>query len=411
VKSSLSGLGSHPAYPALRAFSALILLTFGGAGMYLAIIVLKPVEAEFEVERYAASLPYTVHMIGFGLGGILMGWVSDRVGVAATALLGSVMMALGYSMASQATSIHELWLIHAIFIGLLGSATVFGPLVADISHWFTARRGMAVAVVISGSYVAGALWPPILQHGFETVGWRETYQLLAVATAAVMIPLSLMLLPRRVTTGDASLEEDRAAFSERPLGLSRTGLQSTICVAGIGCCAAMAVPQVHIVAHATDLGFEAVDGAGMLAVMLGCGIISRLGSGWISDKIGGLRTLLLGSVFQGVMIAAFIPTTSLEGLYVVSGLFGLSQGGIVPSYAMIVRSCFPAAEAGWRIGLSLLFTILGMALGGFLAGYIFTRTGSYDMAFIMALAFNMGNIIIAVTLLMRSRGTVATATA
>lgn len=369
--------------------------------MFIVIVALKPIAAEFDVERATASLPYTAHMIGFGMGGIAMGWISDRIGVVWPVLFGSAMLGVGLAVASASTSIETLILTHGLLIAFAGSSGMFSPLVADISHWFTARRGMAVALVISGAYIAGAIWPPVAQWGFDQFGWRQTYWLLAWYSLIVMLPLSFLLLPSA-----PKVKEDTGTAehgSDRPLQMSPAALQCLICVAGISCCAAMAVPQVHIVAHATDMGFSAVNGANMLAIMLGCGVVSRLGSGWISDRIGGLKTLLLGSVAQGITIALFIPMDTLTGLYIASALFGLSQGGIVPSYAIIVRTFFHASDAGWRIGTAMMFTMLGMALGGWLAGELYDRTQSYFAAFIMALGFNALNAGIAITLLRRQR--------
>lgn len=390
-------------YPLVRVAAALALLTSGGTAMYLAIVALKPVALEFGASRAAASLPYTVFMLGFGSGGILMGWVTDRIGIVAPTMFGSLSMVAGFTLAAQAESLFVFCLANGVLLGLLGASSVFAPLVADISHWFQKRRGMAVAVVICGSYVAGAIWPPVAQHYFDTIGWRATYQGFAWFCLFVMLPLTLLLLPRPPRDHSHPISESGVAGAARPLGLPRAGLQCLLCAAGVGCCVAMAVPQVHIVAYASDLGFDAADGARMLAVMLGCGIISRLASGWLSDRIGGLKTLLLGSVLQGSAIALFIPFDGLTALYLIAALFGLSQGGIVPSYAIIVRSYFPASEAGWRIGTTLLFTMIGMALGAWLAGLSFDITGSYAAAFLMAIAFNAFNALIALWLLLRDR--------
>ncbi len=216
-----------------------------------------------------------------------------------------------------------------------------------------------------------------------------------------MLPLSLLLMPR-APVGVAASARPGAAQGDRPLGMRPAALQCLICAAGVGCCVAMAVPQVHIVAHATDLGYDAARGAEMLALMLGAGVVSRIASGWISDRIGGLRTLLLGSSLQALMIALFIPFTGLPALYALALMFGLSQGGIVPSYAIIIRTFFAPGEAGWRIATALLFTMLGMALGGWLAGALHDVTGSYGIAFGVAVLFNLGNMVIAVLLLRRS---------
>lgn len=376
------------------------MLTVGAAGMYCAIVVLKPVLQEFDVSRSVASIPYMSTMIGFGLGGILMGRISDRIGVMPPVLFGGVSMGAGFYIASLSTSFWQFSLAHGVLIGLFGMSACFAPLVADISHWFTRRRGIAVAIVICGSYVAGAIWPPTIQHNFDTIGWRDTYLGFAWICFAAMTIFGLLLYRRFGGNGGDDVNES-PELSKRPLGYSSGSLQSLLCVAGIGCCAAMAMPQVHIIAHAVDLGFSAARGAEMLALMAGCGVVSRLASGVLSDRFGGIRTLLLGSGLQAAVLVLFLPVDTLTGLYLVSALFGLSHGGIVPSYAIIVRTYFDAGSAGERIGIVLLFTMIGMALGGWMAGALYDLTGSYDAAFVNAVAFNILNMVIAGMLLRR----------
>jgi MFS family permease len=390
-------------YPIVRLATALALLTSGVATMYIAIIGIKPIALEFGATRGAGSLTYTLLMVGYGSGGILMGYVSDRLGVMLPALFGSACLAVGFSLAATSTSLVEFYWMHGVLLGLLGSASVFTPLVADISHWFTARRGIAVAIVISGSYLGGAVWPPVAQSLFDSIGWRATYQAFAWYSLLVMIPLCFVFAPTRKTTASGANSIREQAFPARPLGMRPNSLQSLICVAGLGCCIAMSVPQVHLVAHATDLGHSAVDGARMLALMLACGVVSRIASGWLSDRIGGLKTLLMGSVAQGVMLVAFIPFDGLTALYVLAALFGFSQGGIVPSYAIIVRAFFPPGAAGWRIGATMLFTMLGMALGGWFAGVLYDLTGSYTAGFIMGAGINLGHAAMAVWFLRRAQ--------
>lgn len=389
-------------YPLIRLFAALALMTIGGTGMYAIVVSLKPVAVEFGSGRGAASLPYTLTMIGYGLGGILMGRVSDRVGVLWPALFGSFMLAAGFATASQVETIWQLCLVQGLMIGLLGSAATFAPLVADTSHWFVRRQGIAVAIVISGNYLAGAVWPPIIQRIIDVDGWRGAYQELALFCVIVM-PLLALALYRRAPLQHTDSTATGGTSGERPLGMRPNRLQCIVCFAGIGCCVAMAVPQVHIIAYVTDLGFEARDGANMLAIMLGCGVVSRLVSGMISDRIGGLKTLLLGSGLQMLALTLFLPFKSLIALYLIAALFGLSQGGIVPSYTIIVRTFFRAEDAGWRIGMALFFTLLGMALGGWLAGAIYDITGSYEAAFINAIGFNIANLAMAAYLLNRVR--------
>jgi MFS family permease len=252
--------------------------------------------------------------------------------------------------------------------------------------------------------LAGAIWPPIVQHFVETIGWRQAYIGLGVF-CAVTLPLLSMLMRRRPPAA-AAAPPGAAHFgtpSSRPFGLSLNGAQGLLCIAGVACCVAMSMPQVHIVAYCTDLGFGAARGAQMLSLMLACGIVSRLISGAICDRIGGLRTLLLGSALQGLALVLFLPFDGLVSLYVISALFGLFQGGIVPSYAIIVREYFPPAEAGARVGTVLMCTLFGMALGGWMSGKVFDLTGSYHAAFVNGVAWNLLNLTIACTLLWRTR--------
>jgi MFS family permease len=278
-------------------------------------------------------------------------------------------------------------------------------LLADTSMWFVRRRGMAVAVCASGNYLGGAIWPPIVQYFVEAVGWRQTYLGMGVFCGLTMAALALLMRARPPVSAPIVPSSDSAsasrAASSRYFGLNPGQAQLLLCVAGVSCCVAMSMPQVHIVAYCTDLGFGAARGAEMLSLMLGCGIASRLISGFICDRIGGLRTLLLGSVLQGIALLLFLPFDGLVSLYLIAALFGLFQGGIVPSYAIIVREYFPASEAGARIGAVIMATLLGMALGGWMSGKVFDLTGSYQAAFINGIAWAVLNIGIAVFLIRR----------
>jgi len=399
----------------LRLLASLALMTLGGGGMYAVVVVLPSVQAEFGVDRADASMPYTLTMIGFGLGGILMGRLADRFGVMLPVIIGAICLGGGFIAAAAAPGIWQFTIAQGLLIGLLGSSATFVPLVADTSLWFTRRRGIAVAICASGNYLAGAVWPPIVQHFVEEVGWRQAYFGMGLVCTLGMLPIALALRRRppalvsSVTEHAAAPAQPRVAPASaawpasRPLGLSPGSLQWLLAVAGVSCCVAMSMPQVHIVAYCGDLGYGAARGAQMLSLMLGFGIVSRLVSGVICDRIGGLRTLLLGSVLQTVALALFLPFDSLTSLYLISALFGLFQGGIVPSYAIIVREHFAPQEAGARVGIVLTATLLGMALGGWLSGKIFDLTGSYDAAFVNGIAWNLVNIGIVLMLIGRSR--------
>ena len=350
-------------------------------------------------------------MIGFALGGVFMGRLADRLGIMVPAIIGSLALPAGFYLAAHASSILEISLAFCLLCGFLGSSFSMAPLIADISHWFSRRRGLAVGIAFSGSYVAGAIWPPILQRMFDAQGWRESFIDLALLTLILMALLSLLLYPKPTT----NVQLTTAGSNNSNLtnsAISAGSLQSLICLAGFGCCVAMAMPQIHIVPYVMDLGHPAMRGAEMLGLMLGFGIISRIGSGWLSDRIGGVATLLLGSTLQLAVLIAFLTGNSLVFLYGISIAFGLSQGGIVPSYTIILRAFFPPKQAGWRISTSFLFTVAGMAFGGWVAGLLYDLTGSYTVSFLNAIGFNILNLWIAATLLKQSRtiGTRATTT-
>ncbi len=383
---------------------ALLLMTIGSGAMYVVSVVLPAVQAEFGAARADASLPYTLLMVGFGLGGIAMGKVADRFGVMWVVLIGAVGLGSGFVIAGQAGSLTAFAIVHGVLLGAFGSAATFAPLVADTSLWFARRRGIAVAVCASGNYVAGAIWPPIVQHFVETVGWRSTYAGLGLFCVATMAPLALLLRARPpVPAARPAVRALGGMTSSRPFGWSPNQAQLLLCIAAVSCCVAMAMPQVHIVAYCGDLGYGAARGAEMLSLMLACGIASRLISGAICDRIGGLRTLLLGSVLQGIALLLFIPFDGLLSLYIISALFGLFQGGIVPSYAIIVREHFEPREAGARVGTVLMASLFGMALGGWMSGKVFDLTGSYHAAFINGVGWNLLNLAIALFLLARVR--------
>jgi MFS family permease len=366
------------------------------------VVVLPAVQAEFGVARGSASLPYTATMLGFAVGGLLMGRVADRFGIAGPLAAGSIALGFGFVLTAQAASLGQFALTQGLVIGLLGSSVTFGPLVADISHWFTRHRGIAVSVCASGNYLAGAVWPPILQHFTATQGWRPTLIGVGVFCVLTMLPLTIALRRRSPVAHEAISAGNAETVAGRAY-VSPGRLQALLMVAGVACCVAMSMPQVHIVAYAGDLGHGVAHGAEMLAIMLGMGVVSRLASGWIADRAGGVATLILGSALQCLVLVLYLPFDGLVSLYVVSALFGLAQGGIVPSYAVIIREYFAPQEAGTRIGGVVMATILGMALGGWLSGAIYDVTGSYHLAFVNGIAWNLLNLAIALWLLRQPR--------
>ena len=386
-------------YAWMRLLISLALSTIGGIGLWSSVVVLPTIQSEFGIDRAGASLPYTVTTIGFAIGGVMMGRIADRFGITVPLFIGAIGLGAGFILAGLSGSYVQFLLANALLIGLLGNSTTFGPLVADVSLWFLKRRGIAVAIVASGNYLAGTIWPPLLQRAITAYGWRPSYIVIGLLCVVTMMPLALLLQKRPVF-------DDRASPASKPghgLLPKPAYLYPLLVLAGLCCCVAMSMPQVHIVAYCGDLGYGPARGAEMLSLMLGFGVVSRLASGLIADRISGVGTLILGSFLQMLALAFYIPCDGLTSLYIVSAFFGLAQGGIVPSYALIVRDHFPAREAGWRISLVLTATVLGMALGGWMSGKIFDLTGSYQAAFLNGIAFNLVNLAVAAWLLIGRR--------
>ncbi|MBS0534126.1 MAG: MFS transporter [Proteobacteria bacterium] len=392
--------GVESPYAWRRLAAGLLLSTIGGVCMWSVVVALPAMQAEFGVDRAAASLPFTLTMLGFGAGNVIMGRLADRFGIALPMALGTVLLAIGYVACGFAGALWQVALLHGALIGF-GGSTSFGPLMADISHWFSKRRGSAVAIAAAGNYLAGTFWPPVVQHFIADHGWRATHIGIGIFLLVAMMPLILVMRRRRVDNhSDATATNDARRRAESPF--SPLTLQILLCIAGVACCVAMSMPQVHLVAYCGDLGYGPARGAEMLSLMLAFGIISRVGSGFVADRIGGVRTLLIGSVLQGVALFLYLPFNGLYSLYVISAMFGLFQGGIVPSYAIIVREYFSPKDASTRVGLVIFSTVLGMAGGGWISGVIFDFTGSYQAAFLNGIAFNALNVSIMTWLLFRS---------
>lgn len=378
-------------YSWIRLGVTLAIASVINVGMWAIIMVMPDVQAEFGVSRSDASLPYTLTMIGFALGNMVIGHFVDRYGVTVALLVAVALFALATVCAALAPSI---WVLSALqFLIGLGTAAGFGPLMADISHWFRRFRGIAVAIVASGNYLSGAIWPVLLSPLLAAEGWRAVYFALATIAALVVVPLSLLLRRRIGAQARAQANADVAARSGG-IAFSPRSLQLMLACAGVGCCVAMSMPQVHIVALCADLGFGPAVGAEMLALMLLGGVASRLVSGMLFDRLGGLVTVLIGSALQCLALFLYLPAGGLVSLYVVSLVFGLAQGGIVPGYAVIVREYLPAEEAGQRVGIVMMMTILGMALGGWMSGWIYDVSGGYTLAFWNGIAWNFANLAI-----------------
>ena len=398
--------GVDSGYAWMRLAISVLFATIGCVGSWAVVVVLPAVQAEFGVDRAAASMPYTATMVGFAAGNVLIGRFVDRLGYWIPALVSTGVLVAGFLLAALSQSILQFSLVQGVLIGV-GTAAIFGPLIADISHWFNRRRGVAMTAAASGNYLAGAVWPTVMPYFIQGHGWRFTYAAIGLFCLVTMVPLALMLrrkAPQQIAPGSPG------ARVVQPISLSPGALQVLLIIAGLGCCVAMSMPQVHIVAYCMDLGYGVAHGADMLSIMMAAGVVSRLASGFIADRIGGVKTLLIGSALQCLSLFFYIPFNGLASLYVVSLVFGLSQGGIVPCYAIIVREYMPAKEAGQRIGTVMMATIFGMAIGGWMSGWIYDLTGSYAAAFLNGIAWNLVNVAaIALLLWKANRSAVAIA--
>lgn len=380
--------------------ASLLVMVIGTGSIYFLVIALKPIAAEFGWPRRVPSAAYALQYIGGGVGGIFMGWALDRLGMALPALVGAVMIGCGAILTSYISAEWQLYLIYGVMMGFLGRAALFSPLTANITRWFEKNRGRAVGIVGSGQALAGALWLPVFHYAFDHYDWRETSLYYGVFALATMVPLGLVLAlkPPPSTAAPAAIRRSVNGAD----WLSPLRMQVTLCIAAIGCCVAMSLPLAHMVALATDLGYDREDGAMIVSLMLLAAFLSSFfGVGFLSGRYGGLKAIFVFSIAQAVFLTALAFTTDLTALYVLGVLFGLGYGGILPCYPVIVREYLPAAETGRRTGLVILCGGTGMGIGSWLGGVGFDLTGDYRMAFLIGAWFNVANLLLIASLIVR----------
>jgi MFS family permease len=367
---------------------------------WLVTVALKQIATEMGGARSIPSAAVALSWFGAACGGIAMGRVAERVGVRYTVLFGSAMIALGLFIASRG-EVWQLYVGYGLFVGTIGIGGINAPLYVYVTRWFDRRRGSALALISSGTYVAGAFWPPIFERAIAYAGWRQAMLWFAILEIAFIVPLSIIFLKAPPEQPVLTLPNTGDRRDERVLGWPPNFVFVLMCVAIFLCCVTMSMPQQHLVAFCSDLGIAAATGAIMVSVLLGVGVVGRQIWGLISDRIGGLMTVLLGSTSQVVAMSLFLVTQEEAGLFAVSAAFGLGFAGLIPAYVLGVRELFPAAEASWRIPVILLASGSGMATGGWLAGLIYDYAGFYAAAFATGIAFNLANLAIIVTLVGR----------
>jgi MFS family permease len=381
------------------ALTALAIYTVSFGAPVVTVVALSPIAAELGDARSVPSLAFALAWFGAAVGGIPMGWLAERVGIRPVVMLGALMVAAGLAVSSSGSPA-ALYIGHGVFIGLLGNGCINAPLYVYVARWFDRRRGSAVALISSGQYLAGTVWPVFFASGIEALGWRGLMLVYAVFAVVVIVPAALVVFRSPPDAGGIVSASDPARGGA-VLGLRPNLAMGLLCFAGLLCCVPMAMPQGHLVAFCTDLGIAPARGAAMLSLLLGCAFVSRQFWGWIADRIGGLRTILAGSVCQIAAMTGFLLTQDEAGLFAVAAIFGLGFSGIIPAYVVAIRELFPAAEASWRVPTVLLFTGSGMALGGWLAGAIHDWAGFYAIAFATGIAFNAMHIVVIGALVMR----------
>ena len=385
--------------------ASLMFMLIGTGSIYFIVIALKPIAAEFNWPRAVPSIAYALQYAGAGIGGIFMGWCLDRRGMGIPAVVGASMIGLGGILTSYTSSPFELYLIYGGMLGFFGRSTLFAPLTANISRWFEHNRSFAVGVVGSGQGLAGMIWPQVFHHLIATVGWRQTALYYGLFALTTMLPLALILrqTPPAPAARRADPRNEIVPPAPKRAHMSARAVQVTLSTAAIGCCVGMSLPLAHIVSHVSDLGYDPARGAETLSLMLACSALaSFFGVGFLGGRFGGLRAIFVFSSGQALLLTALAFVESLPGLYIAAALFGLGYGGILPCYPVIVRELLPAAEAGRRTGLVLLCAGAGMALGSWLGGAVFDATGAYRTAFLIGVVFNLGNLAIIASLIVRT---------
>jgi MFS family permease len=387
----------------VAAFATLGVLSVTYGAPLVLVVALKPIAAELDAPRSVPALAAALASFGTGLGGILMGWIAERIGVRAVTAFGAVCVAAGLVVASHG-GIWGLYIGFGLLLGFFGNGSMNANLMTYVSRWFDRRRGTALALITSGQYIAGAVWPSLFERGIQAWGWRQTMWGFAAVEAVVIVPLALAFLrpppaPARAGGFGAGPVPGLRVLDMHPdlvLGLMTLGV--------FLCCVPMAQPSVHLVSFCTDVGISSSHGAAMLSVLLGCAFVSRQFWGWVGDRIGGLRTVFLGSACQAVTLSLFLATQDEVGLFAVSAAFGLGFAGIVPSYVLAIRELFPASEAGWRVPVLLFGGLVGMATGGWMGGAVYDAFGSYAPSFLAAVLFNLANLVVIGFLVLRQHG-------
>lgn len=370
----------------------------GTAGMWSVVIILPNIQNEFTLDRAASTYPYVATMFGYGFGNVIIGRMLDKIGIKKPIIFALSLLVTSYVLSFFAKNVF--WLSTIQFFLGFSAAAFFGPMMADISNYFYKRKGLAVSLVASGQHLCGAIWPFVIKDFIIEGDWRNAHLFIALV-CSILIPILFYFLGNKVPKMNNKQKlttQYEDINSKVNLSISNRQIQILLMIAGVLCCVAMSMPQVHIVPLSIDNGYGLAVGTEILSFMLFAAVASRVIFGFLSDKIGPIQTLILGSSLQAISLTMFLPFNSQLSLYIVAICFGLSQGGIVPIYAVIISKFLPSNEVAERVGWLIFATIIGMSLGGWLSGEIYDFTNSYRLAFINGIFWNIINLCIMIYL-------------
>lgn len=363
-------------------------IAMGGGAIYLPVVALTEIAADFDHRRAVPSFAYLLGFFAMGVGGVAMGWLADRTSPRVPLLIAGVSIFVGGWLTTSG-DVLALYLGYAIPLGFLGNAATFTPAMNNIQGWFERRRSTAVSIISVGPAISGFFWPQIFRWLLPDVGWRQTLVIYGVTAGTLLFLCAFYVRPAPNKLKRARTPEDHVA-----LPLPSPMLMALLSGASFCCCVAMAVPFVHMVAFCGDLGLSAARGAEALSLILLIAVASTFAMGRLADYIGPTRVSLLCALIQIASLVGFVFVNSLAGIYALSVIHGIPYIAIVQGYALILRQVYGPTIAGWRLGVVMLFAMAGMAVGGWLGGAIFDATLSYRLAFQAALAFNLLNLML-----------------
>jgi MFS family permease len=358
------------------------LITCVGMGALFSLgVFLKPIEEAMGWSRTGISTIALLNWTFMGVGSLLWGALSDRYGGRVVALIGGTLLGLGLLLSSQVTALWQLHVTFGVMVGLAAGA-FYAPLTATATRWFTAKRGLAVALVSAGIGVGVLVVSPLVRWIISISDWRIAMIVLGDLAWLVVIPAALLIREQTAAI-------DKAAPLAKPVGPDLSAAEVVrspqfwaIAVTHFGCCAAHSGPIFHMVTHAIDQGVAGMTAATVLSVSGLSSVVGRIATGLLADRFGAKRTLIVGLALQAVMVSLYLLARDAGSFYGLALFFGATYGGVMPLYALLTRDYFGDKVMGTAYGGVFLISTLGMGLGSFAGGWLYDQFGSYVWMFV-----------------------------